>query len=175
MSTSENSGFTIVELLAAMVISSLVLAFVGSIYIFGERLVASWHRRADLTSLVYGSTWRIVLDIQKCTDVYGYTDSTLTIEKNQLDTIEYRFNNGKIWRNGVSFSTTSVKESQCALNALVTFSVDTGASSGQAFRLWCVQVTGQSGGLKDSSIVYLATLMSSEELFRRNKSLQAHS
>ncbi len=156
---AENQGFTIVELLATMVISSLVVAFVFSMYLFAERLMGNWEKRTDLESLVDGCEARIAKDIMTCDRVDKLTDSLLVLEMNPIDTVKYIFANANVSRNGVLFAAGDER-----LEAYVLRIEDTSASVDQPVRLWSVRVLGQNSEFRDSSAVRLSTAIPSDEL-----------
>lgn len=157
--SSNDVGFTIVELLAAMVISSLVVAFVYSMYLFTERLTERWQRTSELSSVVGECAHRIAFDVLTCSDVDECNDSLLVLERDHLDTIYYRFTVGVVTRNGVSFSADDVR-----LDAVVSSEEDTSTMFQQPVLRWSIRVIGRSGDSRDSSFVRLLAPMSSEEV-----------
>ncbi len=159
--TDRLAGFTVVELLAAMVIGSIVVALAFSMYMFGWRLFDRWERRTELSSLVNQCEDRIAADISGSTGLYECDDSILVLEKNPLDTISYRFMAGDVVRNGVSMSTSLDR-----LQAEVSFSQNAKVQTGQVERLWCVRVLGKNSGFEDSAAVEFLTRVSSEEVVR---------
>lgn len=162
-------GFTIVELLAAMVISSLVVAMVYSMYMFAARLMAGWEKRTNLNSLVEECSHTIGNDIMNSSGVVECNDSSLVLESCQIDTITYAFQKGSVSRNGIPFEAAgqvSQGRESLRLDASVLASVDTSTDLGWPVRLWSIRVVGHTGDIGDSSIVRFSTPMSSQEIMQ---------
>ncbi len=158
---SINDGFTVVELLATMVISSLVVAFVFSMYLFVERLVGSWEKRTDLETLVDGCAGQIERDLTSCWCVDECSDSLLVLQMTPVDTVVYRFGGDNVSRGDILFGPKDTR-----LDAFVSDSEDTAAAYDEPVRIWSIRVLGQRGRFKDSSSVVLVTAMSSDEMVR---------
>jgi prepilin-type N-terminal cleavage/methylation domain-containing protein len=156
---TDNKGFTIVELLATMVISSLVVAFVLSMYLFVERLIGNWEKRTELISAVDGCAGQIERDIMTSYTTDECSDSLLVLEMNPIDTVVYRFCKADVSRGGILFGAEAIR-----LFASVSVSEDTGSGVSQPVRLWSIRVLGESGAFRDSSITRISTAISSYEM-----------
>lgn len=159
---SGSEGFTMVELLAAMVVSSIILVLVYSVYMFGSRLMVHWERRSELSSLVNGCEQRIASDISGSVGLYECNDSLLVLERDPVDTVCYTFADDDVARNGVSFSTGAER-----VKAEVGFTENVSPLSGHAVRVWHVRVIGRDAGLRDSAVVEFLTRVSSQEIVSR--------
>ncbi|MFZ1082156.1 MAG: prepilin-type N-terminal cleavage/methylation domain-containing protein [Candidatus Kryptoniota bacterium] len=176
----ELDGFTVVELLAAMVVSSLVVAFVLSMYLFSERILARGQKEAEVKDAVSECAQRIIRDIESNGNVVQCDDTSLVVHKgsfggqDSLGRIDYRFHIGRVTRNGVM-----VNDSQTQLSASVSFSEDTTTDQptpayGISERYWEVYVAGSQGSSRDSDLVHVSTIISSQELFNRSIAPEAH-
>ncbi len=167
--SSSSEGFTIVELLAAMVISSLVVALVYSMYVFAARLMSGWERRSDLNSIVEECSHTIESDILNSSGVVECNDSSLVFESDQMDTISYMFPKGSVSRNGIPFEAAgqvSQGRESLKLDASVLASVDTSTALGWPVRLWSISILGSTGKMRDLSVICLSTPLSSQEILQ---------
>ncbi len=151
------NGFTVVELLAAMVVSSLVIGFVVSMYLFTEKGMARQEKRSDVRDAVSGCTQRIVTDIRSAIEMERCDDTSLVLRLNPLGQTNYHFDASHAWRNG-----TLINDPQIDLNVHVFFDEDT--LSVQPKRSWSVRVVGWKGTIRDSAIVNISTIISSQEM-----------
>ena len=166
---AQRDGFTIVELLAAMVISSLVVALVYSMYVFAARLMSGWERRSDLNSIVEECSHTIESDILNSSRVVECNDFSLVLESDQIDTISYTFRKGSVSRNGIPFEAAgqvSQGANPVKLEASVLASVDTSTAPGWPVRLWSISIFGRNGEMRDSSVICLSTPLSSQEILQ---------
>ena len=161
-----SKGFTVVELLAAMVVSSLVVALVVSTYLFSERIMARQRKAADLKSIVSGCTQRIIRDIESNSNLVQCGDTSLVLSRysspeiDSLDEVFYGFVGGHVTRNGVI-----VNDPQTELFARMSFVEDT--ISAHPVRLWNISVIGRNGSAGDSMTAYVSTMITSQELVDR--------
>lgn len=169
----EENGFTIVELMAAMVISSLVVALALAMYLFGGRIMGSWEKRTNLETIVNQCQETITGDAIHSSEVYECNDSSLVLEEYPGDTVRYVFSHGVVARNNVRFSPPNLLSPASAGNrntirllASVSSSVDTSTESGWPVRFWSVKVLGRMGKEADSTEADFSTIFSSQELFR---------
>lgn len=153
-------GFTVVELLAAMVVSSFVIGFVLSMYLFSERVMARHQKRSDVKEAVSGCMQRIMMDIESATEMIRCGDTSLVLRQNPLKESKYHFDASHVWRNEML-----VNDPQIELNAHVSFDEDT--ISIQPKRSWNIRVVGWQGQVRDSAEVNISTIIPSQELVDR--------
>lgn len=153
----EEEGFTVVELLAAMVVSSLVVGFVLSMYLFSERVMARQQKRSNVRDEVFSCAQRIVADIESSTEMERCDDTSLVLRQNPLKEIKYHFDASRILRDG-----TSMNDPPIELNARVSFDEDTLSTCPK--RLWSLHIVGWHGNIRDSVNVCISAIISSQEL-----------
>lgn len=164
------AGFTIVELMAAMVISSLVVALSLAMYLFAERLMGNWQKRTELTGVVDRCTQAIAEDAFLSSNLYESNDSSLVLGEAAGDTVSYEFSHGRVLRNKTPFDMPGNHDGGVGrgtlsqLDVSVVTSVDTVTGDGWPVRLWTIRVFGHLGNLQDSLAVRTTSLMSSREI-----------
>jgi prepilin-type N-terminal cleavage/methylation domain-containing protein len=159
------SGFTIVELLVTMILSSLVVSFVYSLYFFSVKLMGTWERRVDLHLVIDQCFQRIDSDIMSTTNVVECNDSLLSLLANQMDTVKYRFTEMDVSRNGVLFASDYPT---VRLNAGVHLFAQTATGSCWPSMIWSIRIKANSGRMKDSLLTTLSMLLSSQEIVDGN-------
>jgi prepilin-type N-terminal cleavage/methylation domain-containing protein len=183
LNPEQENGFTVVELLAAMVVSSLVVGFVVSMYLFSERLLARHQKDSNVKRAVSGCVQRIIMDVESSDKMVRCDDTSLVFsewipspkgqagEQNPFKEIKYHFDASHAWRNGVL-----VNDPQIELNVHISFDEDTTAD--QPTRFWNIRVVGWEEtptvkpseamrSIKDSVNVSISTMISSQELVDR--------
>jgi len=155
------NGFTIVELLAAMVVASLVIAFVLSMYLFSERVMAHREKDTEVKEAVSECVQRIAMDIKRSERLLRCDDTSLVLKQSQIREIKYHFDGSYVMRN-----TVLVNPTQMQLTAHVSFNDDT--TTAGSTRLWNIRIVGWQGQVRDSANVYISTIISSEELVSRS-------
>jgi prepilin-type N-terminal cleavage/methylation domain-containing protein len=163
----QENGFTIVELLAAMVVSSLVIGFVLSMYLFSERIMARYEKESDVKVLVSGCLQRIIMDIESSEKTIRCDDTSLVLQQSPLKEIKYHFDVSRVWRNGVSMSQIPFAgdDPRIELSSRVSFDEDT--VSLRPKRYWNIHVIGREGNIADSDNTSISTIITSQELVSR--------
>ena len=170
--TSSVDGFTVVELLAAMIVSSLVVLLVYSMYLFADKLMNAWEKRNALDSVVNQCTQTISMDAMNSAAPYSNSDSALILGSGSGDTISYKLSQNNVWRDGVSFLPSDSSGYEVAggaalrITAFIASSLDTATGLGLRVRQWYIRVNGGLGDLTDSSIVRTVSILSSSDLVR---------
>ena len=154
------NGFTIIELLVAMVVSSFVIVFVLSMYSFAERIMAHQLSRSEVREAISGCTQRIMADIELSTRTDRCDDTSLVLQLEPLKEIKYHFDVSRIWRNGMLMNAP-----QTELIVHVSFDEDTICV--QPKRFWNISVVGSQGNIRDSADVSISTIISSQEMVNR--------
>ena len=150
-----------------MVVSSLIVGFVLSMYLFSEKIMSHREKEAEVKDAVSECAQRILEDIHTSGDVIRCDDTSLVLEQNSLKRVNYHFvedpahgNYSQVRRNGVLLNSL-----QTELAAHVKFVEDT--TTIQPMRYWEIHVAGRQGSSVDSTSVQTSTIISSQELVNR--------
>ena len=102
-------GYTVTELLAVLIISSLIIGFCFTTYLFGQRLYSSWNKKADLTALVNKIHQNAVLDVERSKKI-EFTDEGILMQQLGGRVVQYRISADSLMRNDVLLSNSSVQK-----------------------------------------------------------------
>ncbi|MGD0339096.1 MAG: hypothetical protein ABSB78_09930 [Bacteroidota bacterium] len=94
-------GYTIQELLVVLIVGSLLVGFSLSLFLFADKLLASWQKTTELRESVHMTLQIIALDIQKSRRILAISDTTCSMARHTGMVVNYRFNGQKIWRNEI--------------------------------------------------------------------------
>ena len=97
----DQEGFTIQEILVALVVGSLLIAFSMSTFSFVGKLFTSWKEQSEVRNAVAGALQQLALDIVRSRQVLEITESTLVVSKDPQTQIVYRFDGKHVWRDNV--------------------------------------------------------------------------
>ena len=90
-STFKNEdGFTIQELLVALVVGSLLMSFCLSLFLFSNKIFVTWH-----------ALQTFAFDIRNSREITNVRDTSLTVQRGDRRPISYFFDKATIRRNGV--------------------------------------------------------------------------
>ena len=98
-------GFTIQEIMVAIIVSSLLVSFSFSVFLFAHKLFHSWQRKMELRGLVGTTLQRIALDVLRAREVQELTDTTFILAVGIDRQLVYRFDGARIIRNDVRIAT----------------------------------------------------------------------
>lgn len=143
-----------------MVVSSLLVGFVLSMYLFSVRIMGRHEKESDVKVLVSGCMQRIIMDIESSEKMIRSDDTSLVFQQSPLKEIKYHFDVSRVWRNE-----TLMNNPRIELNARVTFDEDT--IFVQPKRFWNIRVIGREGNIGDSADVCISTIIPSQELVDR--------
>lgn len=97
---NENDGFTITELVVAMLIGSLIIGFCFTAFGFSQRFYLLWNNKNEAGQAAIHAYHTISYDIERAKKVELSSDS-LTVTKVGNKVVVYRFRDGNLWRNDV--------------------------------------------------------------------------
>jgi type II secretory pathway pseudopilin PulG len=137
-------GFTIQELLVVILVSSLLVSFCLSAFLFATRHFNTWDRKRELANTVDRTLQMIALDIQRSRNIEWCDDSTLVLNKGTGARMTYLFRHATVLRDSI----TIVPESGIALRVIVQ-EVDT-------TRAMRIQVSGTYKGLERTAESFAA-------------------
>lgn len=158
---SSEGGFTIQELLVALIVGSLVLSFSFSLFLFAGKLLTSWQREMELRTVVNRVTRTIASDVLRSKSGLIFADSLLILTGTGGREIRYRFQKGKIQRNLDLIHSKDV--SVTALVHVPGFQLDAKQFLVQ------VAVRGERGNLSHNSETVVSLPWSSRDEFRRTQ------
>ncbi len=112
-----DEGYTLTELMVALIAGSLVVSFVFSLFTFSQRVTTAWQRKVEVRLLTEMAVGVIAEDIGRAKSIIDLNDSVAVIEQDLHKTVVYRFGPTMVFRNddplclqkGVSLSVTMVK------------------------------------------------------------------
>ena len=99
---SDETGFTIQELLVVLLVSSLLLSMSLSVFFFTNKLIFSWKQRSEVSLSTHRIMNRVALDCARAIDLEQLSDSTLVLREEGGRVTQYRFRFGRVWRNDVN-------------------------------------------------------------------------
>jgi type II secretory pathway pseudopilin PulG len=103
-----NSGYTIQELLVALVISSLIAGMSYQLYLSAQQVVYHWTRVDEARLQRLMATHRFGWDLERALIVRSATDSVLVLSLAGGRTVEYRTRDSVLVRNGEPLVSRSV-------------------------------------------------------------------
>jgi len=164
---TDETGFTVIELLAAMVVSSLLFGFVLSGYFFTQRVMLHSRIQHEVRENVLIYAERIMRDIESHDRPVRCDDTSLVLARwsqSSADSIHgviYRFSSSSVTRNAVILGDPGIK-----FFVHASFVEDT--SEQRATRNWAISLTAENGGEKDSVAVDFSVPIPSQELVYRS-------
>lgn len=100
---TNNEGYTITELLVALLIGSLIIGFCFTAYEFSQRIYSVWNKKNEIERNSNFVFQTIAFDIERAKEVKLYHDSlSMLLIGNKH--IVYRFDQGNLWRNEVQLN-----------------------------------------------------------------------
>ena len=101
-STFKNEdGFTIQELLVALVVGSLLMSFCLSLFLFSDKIFITWHHTCERKDAVNYALQTFVFDIRNSREITNVRDTSLIVQRGDRRPISYFFDKTTIRRNGV--------------------------------------------------------------------------
>ena len=94
------AGFTIQELLVAIIVGSLLFTFAGSVFLFSQKMYIRWHHATNIYRHVNHISQLILLDLEESKHIQTITDSVLTFTRPSGLEVQYRFDGKGVRRNG---------------------------------------------------------------------------
>lgn len=154
MVIAEEPGFTIQELIVALVVGSILVGYAFELYVFSERVVSHWRNRTELTEIVNGALNRIALDLERGGTFEVEGDSVLVVSGDVGLIALYRFSEGTAFTNDVQMNPVG--------SSRLAFSI---TSAGELVML---EVRGRSRGMDLASSTRIRLAPSSTGRFMRH-------
>jgi prepilin-type N-terminal cleavage/methylation domain-containing protein len=101
LALADESGFTINELIVAMVVGSILVGYAFELYVFASRIVTSWRARTEIASAAEGVLNRMTLDLQRSSDFIQEGDSLFVMISDNREIASYRVSRGIVMRGDV--------------------------------------------------------------------------
>jgi prepilin-type N-terminal cleavage/methylation domain-containing protein len=98
--TNNEDGFTLTELMVAIMVGALMVSFTYSLYTFVGHLVSAWKKTTEIRSVAERSARQIAGDIERSKSCSELTDSSLVLIQGMDKTIRYSFQPSMAYRNG---------------------------------------------------------------------------
>jgi prepilin-type N-terminal cleavage/methylation domain-containing protein len=97
---ASEGGFTLHEVLVAIVISSLLIGFGLSLFLFAQKLLVAHERTSNLKAAVDRVLNVLSTDLERSCEVSEVSDSTVVLRLPSRRAATYRFNGSEVSRNG---------------------------------------------------------------------------
>lgn len=101
LALADESGFTINELIVAMVVGSILVGYAFELYVFGSRIITSWRARTEIAAAAEGVFNRMTLDIQRSSELIQEGDSLIVMISDNREIASYRVSRGMVMRGEV--------------------------------------------------------------------------
>ena len=103
------SGFTIQELMVVLIVSSLLVTFSFSLFLFTGKLFTSWQKRTELHLEVSRVLQLIASDVHRAKQVLELSDSTMTLVGTSSIQVIYSVQGNRLRRNHHTVGSESVR------------------------------------------------------------------
>ncbi len=104
---NSEAGFSMTELLAALLIGSTIAGFCYSAYIYSQKMFLTWDRKSHVVRLTDGTLQTLAADMRKAKSVVLVSDSILSMQQICGKKITYRIGRDPVMRNDVTFNCDS--------------------------------------------------------------------
>ncbi len=98
---SDERGFTLHEVLVAIVVGSLLVGFGLSIFLFAQKFLVAHERMSDLKDAVDRTLFTLSTDVGQSSRVREISDSSLVLVVANRRVITYKFDSVMVVRNGI--------------------------------------------------------------------------
>lgn len=128
---NRNQGYTLLELLAALAITGMVMAALGGLLLSGQRACQRVDDRSEIQESARVGLEMMVRDIKSCRSIVEVNADSLNLVGNDGSTVRYQVSTGTLFRsakgaaNPVSNEVTSLAVSE-VLPDLLEVSLTTG-------------------------------------------------
>lgn len=92
------SGFTLNEVLVALVVGGLVISFGMSLFVFSSRVFHSWQKRSALRQTTERAVQRLAYDVMRSKGILSPSGTSLSLESGTGHLIRYTLDSGRIVR-----------------------------------------------------------------------------
>lgn len=141
----------------ALVVGSILVGYAFELYVFAERIVTQWRKKAELSEVVSSTLNRIALDLQCADDVDIQGDSVFVVRADTRVVALYRMSGGVLARNDVRMN----EGTPVALSVEIA----------EAGELVNVTVAGKSGKRAQTASSRVLLMASSAGRFTRSRML----
>lgn len=104
---NNEDGYTVVELLVALTIVSIIMGIAGSTFVFISRQMNRWSSNLEFYNNFHVAETKIYNDIIR-SETFSYTDSSLTMTKANRSVIEYKWKEEILTVNGNRLSDPAI-------------------------------------------------------------------
>jgi type II secretory pathway component PulJ len=154
------AGFTIQEILAVLIMSSLLVSFGLSLFLSTSKLLGSWERKTELHSSVSTILQVLAQDIQKAKLAILLNDSTLVLSQGIGIDVTYRCDGASVLRNGVR-----VGEKNGVRLRMRVSKLEPTSTSGSSLEQLRIAILGKSKNLQQELTTTVALLSSCRREF----------
>lgn len=134
MSRIDESGFTLVEAIVAMVLMVLVGGLVVSVYLFGVRSVSSWQSGIDLTNTAHTVHQRLIAELRAAEHVDVSTDSLTIRFSSEGAANKYPVRDSTLFRNDMDMLGTELSVLEFS-PSITEIELDTLGNTRQSIRI----------------------------------------
>lgn len=141
-STFQNEdGFTIQELLVALIVGSLLISFCLSLSLFSNRIFVMWQHKWERKDVVNYALQTIALDIRNSREITNVSDTSFIVQRDNLRPISYFFDATTLRRNDILLFRGNVSVSPILVG---TSTSGSGKNLAQAIY---IKISTMSGGI----------------------------
>lgn len=150
---TNNEGYTITELLVALLIGSLIIGFCFTAYEFSQRIYSVWNKKNEIERNSNSVFQTIAFDIERAKEVELYHDS-LSMRLIGNKHVVFRFDQGNLWRNEVQLNNDGYSITVDVAKEKETFSINIRST----LRNLTYSVSGTAASLRSSKEEFIAGL-----------------
>lgn len=99
-----NDGFTIQEILVALIVGSILIGLSLSLFLFTSKLFQTWYGSSELKRDANRILQRVAMDIQQSKEIIEHSDTSFVISKGVGKIVQYSFNGKSLCRNEVDLT-----------------------------------------------------------------------
>jgi len=116
VSLRDKKGVTLVELLVALALTSILVIFVFSLHLFGNKLVIEWTKKAELEDIALLCMESLKKDISDTRELLVAELYRIELMRNDDEKIAYEIKDGKLLRNGESLTKDKISAENLNFN-----------------------------------------------------------
>jgi hypothetical protein len=123
---AESEGFTIQELVVALVVGSMLVGYAFELYVFTQRIVTRWRHKTELSEVIHSTLNRMTLDLQRADELEIQADSVFVARTDSRVVALYRVSGGIVTRSNVVMnvpSTASLSVEVARVGDMVSISI----------------------------------------------------
>lgn len=99
---ADQAGFTINELIVAMVVGSILVGYAFELYVFASRIVSAWRAKTGISTAAERVLGQMTLDLQRSSSLIQEGDSVFVMASDNREIASYHVSHGVVSRNGVA-------------------------------------------------------------------------